>query len=134
MSSRVVAVVLVRRRHRDRGHDRRLGRGRGMQLVAGEAPLSLAAIAHLGVLGRQDLATAPAGAQARNLVVFDLELLADELAQQPDRLGDLGLGDQRLVSSTARSARSASPAISPSSAMRAWRSRQSPSGLSRGQM
>jgi hypothetical protein len=28
-------------------------------------------------------------AGARDLVVFDLELLADDLAQQPRRLGDL---------------------------------------------
>lgn len=46
----VVAVVLVCGRERDRGQDRRVGRRRGVDLLAGEGTgRDLAAVAHLGV-------------------------------------------------------------------------------------
>jgi hypothetical protein len=86
--SGLVAVVLVGRRDRDRGQERRLGRGGGVELGAGEAPRrGRAAVAHLGVMGGDDRPRPATPAQARHLVVFVLELLADDLAQQPRSLG-----------------------------------------------
>src|SRR5439155_8394480 len=78
--SHLVTVVLVAGRERDRGQDRRLARGYRVQLVASEAPRRrLAAVAHLGIVGGEDLAPAPSTAHARHLVVGDLKLLTDDL-------------------------------------------------------
>jgi hypothetical protein len=89
-------------------------------------------VAHLGVVGGDDLPRPAASAWARDLVVVDLELLADNLAQQPRRLGASSAAISSSSCSTARSAGSASLATSASSASRAALSCQSPSGFSRG--
>ena len=85
----VLAVVLVSRRERDRGQERRLGIGGGVELVAGEGAGGAAAgVAHLGILGGDDPAAPAAAAGARELAVARLELLADDLAQEARRRRD----------------------------------------------
>ena len=95
----VVAVVLVAGRDLDRGDHRRLGVGGDVQLVAGEAArVGLAAVAHLGVVRGDDLPWPAAVTRPWALLTIDvfggLELLADDLAQQPEGRADGVLGDE----------------------------------------
>jgi hypothetical protein len=82
-------------------------------------------------MGGDDLARPATSARARDLVVSDLELLADDLAQQPRASAIAASAASSSSSSTALSARSASLATSASSSMRASGSCQSPSGFTR---
>ena len=90
------AVVLAGRRDVD-GADQRLGGvgDRGRELVAIKALLrALAAMAHLGIDDRDDPICAGAAMQPRDAVVVDVEVLADQVAQQPVRLGEALIGEQ----------------------------------------
>jgi len=94
----VLAVVLVAGRDRDRGHDRHVDGDGRVQLVAGERPRGgLASMAHLRIVRREDLARAAGTAGPRDVLVVDLELLADDLAQQARRLAHALVRDQRIV-------------------------------------
>jgi hypothetical protein len=105
-----------------------------VQLVAVEAPLlGLAPVPHSQIVHRQDAVLAGAAVKTRDAVLIDVEILADELAQQR-----VGLADGRLVESspgarsTARSARSASSATRVRIRSRCRFSRQRQSGFSTG--
>jgi hypothetical protein len=56
--------------------------------------LALAAVAHLRVDGRDDPVGARAPMQARNAVVVDVEVLADQLAQQAMSVGNALVTEQ----------------------------------------
>ena len=87
---RLRAVLLAGRRHLDRA-DQRLGRvrRRRTELVAVKAlVLALAPVAHLGIDGRDDPVGARATIKPRDAIGVDVEVLADQLAQQTVRLLD----------------------------------------------
>src|SRR5205085_1111442 len=94
----VVPVVLVARRERDRRHNWYLSVGGGVHLVTGELLSgSLAAMAHLRVMRRDDLAHPTPPAHPRDIVIADLKLLPDDLPQKPRPLHDRIHTDQLLA-------------------------------------
>ena len=128
-------VLLAGGRDLDRG-DQRLGRvgHRRRELVAVKAlVLSSCGRGASRIDRRDDPIGARAAVQPRDAVFVDVEVLADQLAQQPMRVGDRARRRAaRRACSTARSARSASWATRVSIRSRSAFSRQRQSGLSLG--